>query len=177
MNLEFEDYFIEPIEEKDAWKLCDFISINSDRLKRFFPITLQQNLTPTLSQIFVELKVKQFAAKEEFLFKLKDKEHRKIVGLVYIKELNWQIKQGELAYCIGYQYEGKGYTTQAVNALTEYAIKILGLSTLQIIAHKSNVSSIKVAEKCGYLWRRTLLKAFAPPGEDKLDMELYEMNA
>ena len=110
----------------------------------------------------METKVKQFADREEFLFKLKDKEHRKVIGLVYIKELDWQIKQGELAYCIGYEFEGQGYTTQSVKVLTDYAITILGLKTLQIIAHKSNSGSIKVAEKCGYLWKKTLVKSIRP---------------
>lgn len=176
MILDFDTYYIEPVQEKDAWKLCDFITVNSERLKRFFPKTLAQNLTPTLSAIFAEKKARQFVAQEEFLFKLKEKENRTIIGLVYIKEIDWTKKQGECAYCIGYQYEGKGYTTQSVNTLSNYALEVLELRTLRIIAHRSNVGSIRVAEKCGYIWKSTLSKEFAPPNEELLDMELYELN-
>ena len=152
------------------------MTINSDRLKRFFPITLQQNLTPDLSNYFVAEKVKQFAKKEEFLFVLKDPQSRTVIGLFYIKELDWDKKQGEMAYCIGYQYKGKGYTTESVKVLSNYAFKELELTTLQIIAHKSNLESIRVAEKCGYLWKKTLPLAFSPPNENPLDMELYELD-
>ncbi len=171
----FTDYTIEPIHEKYAWRICDFMVTNSDRFKRFFPNTLEQNLNPELSKIFVTYKVRQFNRKEEFLFVLKEKVDRTVIGLIYIKELDWKAGQGELAYCIGYQYEGKGWVTQAVKALSTHAFDNLGLKTLQIIAHKSNLGSIKVAEKCGYLWKRTLKKAHTPPGEEALDMELYEL--
>ncbi|WP_299533908.1 GNAT family N-acetyltransferase [Ulvibacterium sp.] len=174
--LDFDHYFIEPIQEKDSWKLCDFVVSNSDRLKRYFPKTLEQNLTPDLSRYFVEKKVKQFLAKEELLFKLKHKEHRTIIGLVYIKELNYNKSQAELAYCIGYQFEGKGWMSQTVKALSNYAFEVLGLETLQIIAHHTNKASIKVAQKCGYQWRTTLKKEYTPPNEPALDMELYELD-
>ena len=49
MITEFDSYYIEAIQEKDAWSLCDFMVSNEDRLKRFFPETLEKNLTPTLS--------------------------------------------------------------------------------------------------------------------------------
>jgi len=175
MQFKFDDYIIEPIHEKYAWRICDLVTVNSDRFKRFFPKTLEQNLTPDLSNYFVTQKVRQFARKEEFLFVLKELEYRTVIGLVYIKELDWVKKEAELAYCIGYQFEGKGYTTQSIQTLSNYAFDELGLKTLQIIVHKSNQASIRVAEKCGYIWKKTLLKAFTPPNENPLDMELYEL--
>ena len=177
MHRDFENYYIEPIAEKDAWKLCDFIISNTERLKRYFPKTLEQNLTPDLSRIFIVKKVKELNAKEEFLFKLKEKKNRTIIGLVYIKELDWDKKKAELAYCIAYQFEGMGIITNSVEILSDYAFDTLGLKTLQIIVHKTNPGSIKVAEKCGYTWQQTLLKEHTPPGENSLDMELYERYA
>jgi ribosomal-protein-alanine N-acetyltransferase len=41
MHRDFENYYIEPIAENDAWKLCDFIISNAERLKRYFPQTLE----------------------------------------------------------------------------------------------------------------------------------------
>ena len=42
------------------------------------------------------------------------------------------------------------------------------------IVHVQNKASVRVAEKCGYEWKKTLLKAHTPPKEEPLDMELYE---
>ena len=173
--LSFNGFHIAPIQPKDAWNLCDFIVANEDRLKSYFPRTLQQNLNPDLSKHFVEKKVKQFALKEEFLYTLKEKKSSILVGLVYIKELDWDKKQGEFAYCISYEFESKGLTTKSIKLLSEYAFNNLGLETLQIIVHKSNIASLKVAENCNFIWIKTLNNEHTPPGKDPLDMELYEL--
>ncbi|WP_418603665.1 GNAT family N-acetyltransferase [Hwangdonia sp.] len=175
MLIDLESYYLQPIKTRDAWALCDFIISNEDRLKRYFPKTLEQNLTPDLSKVFVEKKVKQFRLKEEFLFTLKEKSTKQLVGLIYIKEIDPIKKQGEFAYCIGYPFEDKGLASKSVKLLTEFAFKDLGLKTLQIIAHKTNLASVKVAENCGFIWKKTLKNEFTPNGELPLDMELYEL--
>lgn len=175
MKFNFDSYYIEPIQTKDAWSLCDFIVSNEDRLKRFFPKTLEQNLTPSLSKRFTEKKVKQFELQEEFLFLLKERETNQLAGLIYIKEIDSIKKQGELAYCIGYPFEGKGLTSKSVKILTQFAFNKLGLNTLQIIVNKSNLASVKVAENNDFIWKKTLKNGFTPPGESSLDMELYEL--
>lgn len=176
MFLEFEKYYIDAIHEKYAWRICDFCTTNAERLQRFFPGTLKQNLTPDLSKYFVEQKVKEFETKEEFLFVLKEKENHNLIGLLYLKELDWDKKQGELAYAIDYKVEGKGYITETVKAISKWALEELQLKTLQIIAHKTNIGSIRVAEKCGYIWKSVLIGGHTPPNEAPLDMELYELH-
>ena len=175
MIAEFDSYYIEAIQEKDAWSLCDFMVANEDRFKRFFPKTLEENLTPDLSKQFCTKKIKEFLQKQEYLFTLKEKETNGLVGLVYIKALDWIKKQGEFAYCIGYPFEGKGITSKAIKLLSQYAFKKLGLKTLQIIVHKTNISSTKIAQKCDFNWIKTLKNEFTPTGEKPLDMELYEL--
>ncbi|WOD45213.1 GNAT family N-acetyltransferase [Hwangdonia lutea] len=175
MLFDLESYYIEPIKTEDAWSLCNFIVSNEDRLKRYFPKTLEQNLTPDLSKVFVEKKANQFRLKEEFLFTLKEKNSHQLAGLIYIKEIDAIKKQGEFAYCIGYPFEGKGLTTKSVKVLTRFAFKDLGLKTLQIIVHKDNLASVKIAENCNFIWKKTLKNEFTPNGELPLDMELYEL--
>ena len=173
--LNLDNYIISPITATDGWRVCNFVVANEDRLKRYFPKTLEQNLTPDLSNIFVEKKEKQFQAKEEFLFTIKTKESHKLMGLVYIKAIDWTKKQAEFAYAIDYNIESKGVMTEAVKQLSDYAFDHLNLETLQIIVHKSNIGSIKVARNCNFTHIKTLKNEHTPPGENPLDMELYEL--
>ncbi|MGX1928210.1 GNAT family N-acetyltransferase [Flagellimonas sp. 2504JD4-2] len=175
MQIKFENYSISPIQEKDAWRICDFVVSNEDRLKDYFPKTVQQNLNPTLAQFFVAKKVKEFAAQEEFLFTIKENTNRTIVGLIFLKELNTSHNQGELVYCIGYQYEGKGIMTTSVKKFIPWCFEDKELKTLQIIVHKSNLASKKIAEHNGFQWKRTLLKEHTTGTGETLDMELYEL--
>jgi len=177
MILKFDGFEINPIHSGDAWKICDFVTANEDRLKRYFPKTLAQNLNPTLSNFFVTSKVKAFENKDEFLFTLKHSETRALAGFIFLKELNWETKQGEFAYCIGYTFEGQGLTSKAIQQLSQYAFKDLELQTLQIIAHKDNLASVKVALNNNFKWIKTLVNEFTPIGEQPLDMELYELGS
>ncbi|MEO9513019.1 MAG: GNAT family protein [Flavobacteriaceae bacterium] len=176
MQIDFKNYNISPIHEKDAWRLCDFVVSNSERLKAYFPKTLAQNLTPTLAELFVAKKVRKFVAKEEFLFTIKENTNRTIVGLIYVKELQKVQHQGELAYCIGYQYEGKGITTQSIEKLIPWCFDDLKLKTLQIIVHQSNLASKKIADTNSFIWKQTLPKEHITGAGEHLDMELYELH-
>jgi ribosomal-protein-alanine N-acetyltransferase len=175
MIAQFDTFEINPIHSRDAWKICDLMVANADRFKSYFPGTLAQNLNPSLSKLFVETKLKQFESKEEFLFTLKHSQTRELVGLIYIKELDWDLKQGEFAYGIGYTFEGQGVTSKAIRILSEYAFNNLGLETLQIIAHKDNLGSVNVALHNNFKWQKTLANEFTPAGKPPLDMELYEL--
>lgn len=175
MKAKFDGYEINKIHLGDAWKICDLMLANEDRLKRYFPYTLAQNLNPTLSQLYVNQKVKAFEEKEAFVFTLKHIKTSQLAGIIGIKELDWKKKQGEFYYCISYTYEGMGLTSKAVKILSKYAFETLGLKILQIISHKDNLPSIGVAKKCGYKWIKTLKNEFTPVGELSLDMELYEL--
>ncbi|WP_452220566.1 GNAT family N-acetyltransferase [Lacinutrix salivirga] len=175
MIAQFNGFEINPIHEHDAWKMCDFMIANTDRFKRYFPKTLEKNLNPTLSQLFVEQKTKDFKNKQEFLFTLKHSETRKLAGIIYIKELDWKKKQGEFAYCMDYNFKGKGIMSKAIDALSKHAFKTLGLHSLQIIVHKDNLPSVAVALNSKFTWQKTLLNEYTPIGENPLDMELYEL--
>ena len=175
MILQFDNFEIQPIKETDFWKICDLMVVNQDRFKSYFPGTLAENLTPDLSKLFCEKKVKQFSKKEEFLFPLKDSETRELAGLIYIKELDWTKKQGEFAYCLGSNFSGKSLMTKAVKELSKLAFAELGLETLQIIVFKENLPSVNVALNNEFVWHKTLLNEFIPPNSAPLDMELYEL--
>jgi ribosomal-protein-alanine N-acetyltransferase len=175
MNFKLNGFEIAPIQEKDAWRLCDFMVANSERFKNDFPGTLKQNLNPTLSNLFVQEKTRQYKSGEEFLFTIKEEEQRTIIGLIYLKELQKKKGQGELAYCIGYEYEGKGLTTRFVDYVIQWAFITLGLNTLQIIAHKDNFGSIRIAEKLGFTWKTSLPDAHKRFDGSIVTMELYEI--
>ncbi|APQ17479.1 GNAT family N-acetyltransferase [Maribacter hydrothermalis] len=172
-SFQFPEFEINPISEKDGWRLCDFISANADDITRYFPKTVESNLNPTLSNLFVLEKMSDFLLGKEYLFTLKEPEHRKIIGLIYLKELKREAKEAEIAYCIGYTHQNQGFASKAVKTISEWGFNEQGLNRLRIIAHKTNLSSIKVAENCDYIWEETLLKEHTPPNEDPLDMELY----
>ncbi len=165
-------FALEPLTVVDAPVLHSFLASNKEELNRFFPITLEQNETIQASENYIINKTEQKKLITEFTFAVKT--NNSVIGLLILKKLNWELKRGEIAYCIDKNYQGRGWITRAVKEITSYAFNDLDLKTLEIIVYKENKASVRVAEKCGYKWTKTLLKGYSPRNEEPLDMELYE---
>ena len=168
-----KDFYIEPIQSDDAFYVHQLMILNSELFKDYFPKTLEQNSTVESSKEFAVKKEKEYKLKEEFLFTIKEKSTKEVAGLVYIKELDWNVKKGEFAYCVGNKFGGKGLMSKSIEVLSVYAFSELELEELEIIVHKTNTPSVRVAEKNGFIWQKTLPNEFTPPNKEPLDMELY----
>lgn len=60
------------------------------------------------------------------------------------------LRGGHIGYWIDKNYAGRGFTTEAVNAVTSFAFDVLGLHRIEINIRPENGASIRVAEKAGY---------------------------
>jgi len=60
------------------------------------------------------------------------------------------LRGAHIGYWIDKNYAGRGYTTQAVEAVTNYGFATLGLHRIEINIRPENAASIRVAEKAGY---------------------------
>ena len=165
-------FMLEPLTASDAPALHSFLRFNKNELQRFFPITLGQNETLKATENYILVKTEQIKLKTEFTFAVKT--NNTAIGLLILKNINWEQKRGEMAYCIDKVYQGRGWITQALMKVTDFAFNDIGLKTLEIIVYKQNKASVRVAEKSGFKWTKTLLKAYSPINEEPLDMELYE---
>ena len=85
----------------------------------------------------------------------------------------------ELGYWLGARYWGRGYATEAVRAVVDYAFGDLEHETLQAGARVSNLTSRRVLEKCAFQWtgvRLTRIRAInsaAPVDRFRLDRGLW----
>ncbi len=170
------NYILGKLESNDANQLYQFMIDNKERLKFFFPVTLEMNSSLEKSIEYISIKNKEIEEKSNFTFAIRNINNENIVGLMIIKKIDWDKKQGEFAYCIGSEFEGKGLTSFAVKEMTKFSFEELGLKTLQIISHKTNLGSIEVAKNNGFVWQQTLLNEFTPTNEEPLDMELYVLS-
>jgi ribosomal-protein-alanine N-acetyltransferase len=175
MNYSADTFYIERLKLNDALYLNKLLVVNTERFKLYLPKTLAANSTLESSKSYIIGKLDAMNSNSEYIFTIKDTVTKNIAGLVLLKNLDWDREQGEFAYCIGQDFEGKGWMSEAVKAASNYAIEDLKLKTLQIITHKTNIGSIKVAVNSGYTWEKTLKEEFTPTNGITLDMELYEL--
>ena len=57
----------------------------------------------------------------------------------------------EIGYGISESYEGRGYATEAVSAVTEWAAQQDGITRVEAEAEEDNLSSLRVLEKSGFV--------------------------
>ena len=77
-----------------------------------------------------------------------DKKENQVVGyigLFYIEEIGMY----EISYGVISEYTGKGYATEAALQMQNYAIGDIEITNICSLIREENLSSIKVAEKCG----------------------------
>ena len=67
---------------------------------------------------------------------------------------------GEIEYCIGTGFQGKGYATEATKAVIGYGFEKINLNKVQICVRPSNIPSKKVIEKCNFTYEGTLREYF-----------------
>ena len=81
-----------------------------------------------------------------FLITLRDKTVIGACGIVP------QDQAAELGYWLGVPYWGKGYATEALHAVIDYAFGDFEHDALQAGARVTNPASRRVLEKCGFQW-------------------------
>src|SRR5476649_1371408 len=85
-----------------------------------------------------------------FLITLRDETVIGACGLM-LQELK-QDSAPELGYWLGVPHWGKGYATEALHAVIDYAFTDLGHEALQAGSRVTNPGSRRVLEKCGFQW-------------------------
>lgn len=85
----------------------------------------------------------------------------------------------EIGYWLGVPYWNKGYATEALHALIDYAFTDLAHDALQAGARVTNPASRRVLEKCGFQWtgvglyRINSIKSSAPIDRFRLERRIW----
>lgn len=92
-----------------------------------------------------------------------------------LHRIDWDVPCFEIGYWIRTSAQGKGYVTEAVNAITEFAFGTLGAERIEIRCDALNVRSAAVAKRCGYPLEATLRNQARSHTGDLRDTLLFAM--
>jgi len=172
--IDLGDFSIVVLDLADAESLNAMLLKNTRRFQRYFPKTLEQNQNLEMTTEYILKKKSLMGSSKEYTFGLKYKQSNEIIGLVIIKNINREIDDAEVAYCVDVDFEGKGIVTKAVNEICQFSIEEINLKSLFILAHKTNMPSVRVAEKIGFVWSETEFESYTPANEiEPIDMEKF----
>ena len=93
-------------------------------------------------------------------------EDEKHIGNIKLGPIDRNHKVGEIGIMIGDRNSwGKGYATEAISLLSDYAFKGLRLHKLTAGLYEKNVGSYKAFQKCGFFEEGRLIKHYFYRGE------------
>ena len=79
------------------------------------------------------------------------KDTNKPIGISSLTDINYINRSAHYHVLIGDKESwGKGYATDALRLMMEYAIKELGLHRIESMVLEDNIGSIKMLKKCGF---------------------------
>ncbi|NRS48615.1 GNAT family N-acetyltransferase [Brevibacillus sp. HB2.2] len=146
-----ESIYVRLVQESDAQSLLALELRNRD----FF-----QNFTGTREEEFYTLegqidRIKSaMALKEEdrgYAFVIAKKGQDEIIGEVILSEVvRVNLQSCWIGYFLDKEHNGKGYMTEAVKLVVDYAFDTLGLHRLEAGVMPHNIGSIKVLLKAGF---------------------------
>lgn len=118
---------------------------------------------PTHSDIEVSKKVlkmwiDEYSSQENYNWAIEIKENGSVVGSIGLMNIDNNIENCEIGYCISKTLWNKGIITEAFSAVINFAFKEVGFERITGRHHVDNAASGRVMEKCGLKYEGTLRK-------------------
>jgi RimJ/RimL family protein N-acetyltransferase len=102
------------------------------------------------AELFLARSAEEEAAGRSVNFLAVDAAGDRLLGSFSLMELDRDPAYGEIGYWVAAEARGRGVATRAVRMLTRWALE-QGRGDLEILPHKDNAPSRRVAEKAGYV--------------------------
>ena len=147
MEISFPPYKIRNLRKTDAEDIFKYLQ-DFDIVKYLATVPIPYTLENAIS--FILFASEKEIEKSEFHFSIATISNDKMLGLIGVKEINYQVGTCEIGYWLGREHHGKGIMTQAIAKISQYCFNELGLRTIKAIVFESNIASIKALEKVGF---------------------------
>lgn len=95
------------------------------------------------------------------------KETGQPIGSIFLEDIGRHPGYREMEFVLSGAYHGRGYMTEAVKRVLEYAFGALNLEVVAACHYPDNVQSRRVIEKCGFTYEGTL-RRYSKNGQDSV---------
>jgi RimJ/RimL family protein N-acetyltransferase len=106
---------------------------------------------PFTKEEAVEVVKEESHVKNMKRFGIELKDTKKIIGLIDLYNINLKSKKLKLGYWIGKTYRRKGYATEAIKKMIEYAFKNYDVNEIIATTLITNDASMNLLEKLGFV--------------------------
>ena len=169
----FDDFKINLLQHNEGEVFFNLIDENRSRLEDFFAGTVSKTRTlDDTIEYCVEIQ-NRIQEKTYFPYMITDINSGKFIGLVDVKNIDWNVPKAELGSFIDSRYEGKGIVTKAANLVVDHIVEKHKFIKLLCRANSRNKGSIAVILKNGFELERTIRKDYRTTKGEIVDLNYY----
>ncbi|XRQ12457.1 GNAT family N-acetyltransferase [Actinomadura welshii] len=147
VRLEGERLLLRPFGLDDAPALIEVIRAGEEFLPPNFPRVLEAEPIAWFLREGVH-KVQTFGLGIHLA--VTDRGTGDLIGTIGLFRVNWEHLTSEVGYGMRPGARGRGYATEALTLVSEWALRTCGLFRVELRAMVTNHASVRVAEKAGY---------------------------
>lgn len=152
-----------------------YVKFQNDKayLVDYFSRTLYVTKTLEKTEFYFQRKIKSFQNNEGFYFGIFLKESDELIGHISVREIDWAVPKGEVAYFIFSDFSGQKYSCEALESFSHFCINEKEMLRIFMKIAPDNIASKKVAEFCDFEFEGLLKNDYRKRQEILTDMLLY----
>ncbi len=139
----------------DGKVVFDAIQASINELREWLPFA-QKDQTEQNTEVNIREAQLRFLKREDLRLLIFLKETNQFIGSSGLHNPNWDVPKFEIGYWLDTRFCGKGYMTEAVQGISEYAFTELKARRLEIRCDTLNVKSRAIPERLGFYLEGTL---------------------
>ena len=144
--IETQRLLLRQFKEEDAADMFNNWASDAE-VTRYLTWTTHSSIE--VSKKVLEMWIDEYSSQENYNWAIEMKENRNVVGSIGLMNIDNNIGNAEIGYCISRAFWNKGITTEAFSAVIEFAFKQVGFERITGRHQVDNVASGRVMEKCG----------------------------
>lgn len=133
----------------DGKQMYEAINASITDLKPWLPFA-HMNQTEEDVEVNIREAHLKFLKREDLRLLVFLKETGKLIASSGLHRIDWEIPKFEIGYWLDSRYTGKGYMTEAVQGITDFAANELKARRIEIRCDTRNVKSAAIPERLGF---------------------------
>ncbi|WP_100012786.1 GNAT family N-acetyltransferase [Lentibacillus sediminis] len=151
----------------DGEAVFQAMQASREELKKWMAFA-QKNQSLEDTEVNVREAHLQFLKRENMRLHLFRRETGEFIGTSGLHRIDWDVPKFEIGYWIDQRHNGKGYITEAVEGITQFAFRELKANRVEIRCDAKNTKSRAVPERLGFALEGVLHQDSVEIGGDQL---------
>lgn len=160
-TLETERLILRKLTKKDAGDVYEYSS--NPNVPRYLTWSVHESYGYTKK--YLKFLVSKYKTGEYLDWGIVLKSSGKLIGTCGFTSIETAHARGEIGYVLNEAYWNKGYVTEAVERVLEYAFRDLELNRIEARVMEGNAASISLLNKCGMAFEGTFKEELFVKGE------------